>query len=120
MTQSIVESARNPQAERTPKVIEVTPLIDIYENDKELLLVADLPNVSADSLSVEVNHPDLKIEGRTPSDERNPERVYSRTFRLDSTLDVSKVDAKLSDGVLKVHLPKSEPYRVRKIPVKVS
>ena len=91
-----------------------------YTREKELLLIADLPNVSTDSLTVEVNHPDLKIEGRAPSDDKNPERIYSRTFRLDSTLDVSKVEAKLSDGVLKVHLPKSEPYRVRKIQVKGS
>ena len=62
----------------------------------------------------------LGLRLRTPSDDKNPERIYSRTFRLDSTLDVSKVEAKLSDGVLKVHLPKSEPYRVRKIQVKGS
>jgi HSP20 family protein len=120
MTQSIVENARGPQVERAPQVLELTPLIDIYENEKELLLIADLPNVSTDSLTVEVNHPDLKIEGRTPGNDKNPERVYSRTFRLDSTLDVGKVEAKLSDGVLRVHLPKSEPYRVRKIQVKGS
>jgi len=120
MTQSIVESAHNPQVERAPLVLELTPAIDVYENDKELLLIADLPSVSADSLNVEVNHPDLKIEGRAPRDDKNPERVYSRSFRLDSTLDVGKVEAKLSDGVLKVHLPKSEPYRVHKIQVKGS
>jgi len=120
MTQSIVESARSPQVERAPQVLEITPATDVYENDKELLLIADLPAVSADSLTVEMNHPDLKIEGQTPGNDKYPKRVYSRTFRLDSTLDVGKVEARLSDGVLKVHLPKSEPYRVRKIQVKGS
>jgi hypothetical protein len=78
--------------------MELTPAIDIYESEKELLLVADLPSVTPEALTLEVNHPDLKIEGRIPGDGKNPERVYSRTFRLDSTLDVTKIEAKLSDG----------------------
>lgn len=120
MTQNIVETPRNNQVERKPPVLELTPAIDIYESEKELLLVADLPWVTPDALTVEVNHPDLKIEGRVPGNGRHPERLYSRTFRLDSTLDIAKIEAKLSDGVLHVHLPKSEPYRVRKIQVKGS
>ena len=121
MTQSIVDpSNNNTQIEHAARFIQITPATDIYENEKELLLVSDLPNVTTESLTLEVSHPDLKIEGRAPGDDRYPERVYTRTFRLDSTLDLSKVEAKLSDGVLKVHLPKSEPYRVRKIQVKGS
>lgn len=122
MTQSMVESSRNNQnqAQRKPPVLELTPAIDIYESEKELLLVADLPSVSPEALTIEVNHPDLKIEGRVPADGNSPERIYSRMFRLDSTVDVAKIEAKINDGVLKVHLPKSEPYRVRKIQVKGS
>ena len=120
MTQSIVENSRNTQADRKPPVVELVPPIDIFENDKELLLIADLPNVTADALTLEVNHPDLRIQGRTPGDEKHPERLYSRAFRLDSTLDVAKIEAKLTDGVLRVRLPKSEPYQVRKIQVKGS
>lgn len=120
MTQSIVETPHNGQTDRKPAVTELVPPIDIYENEKELLLIADLPNVTADALTLEVNHPDLRIQGRTPADGKQPQRVYSRAFRLDSTLDVTKIEAKLTDGVLKVHLPKSEPYQVRKIQVKGS
>lgn len=120
MTQTIVETSRNNQMERKRPVMELTPAIDIYESEKELLLVADLPSVTPEALTLEVNHPDLKIEGRVPGDGKNPDRLYSRTFRLDSTLDVAKIEAKLNDGILKVHLPKSEPYRVRKIQVKGS
>lgn len=118
MIQTATEPTKNSSMEHAPKAIELSPAIDIYENEKELLLVADLPNVKPDALSVEVNHPDLKVIGRVPSSGRVPERIYTRNFRLDSSVDVSKIEAKLSDGVLKVHLPKSEPYRVRKIEVK--
>lgn len=120
MTQSIVDSSSSPRIERKPAVLELVPPIDIYENEKEVLLVADLPKVTTDTLTLEVNHPDLRIEGRAPGEGKNPERVYSRTFRLDSTLDVAKIEAKLSDGVLTVQLPKRESYRVRKIQVKGS
>ena len=120
MTQSIVETSRKTPVDRKPSVLELVPPIDIYEKHRELLLIADLPNVTADTLSLEVNHPDLRIQARTPGDDKRPERLYSRVFRLDSTLDVAKIEAKLTDGVLKVHLPKSEPYRVRKIQVKGS
>ena len=120
MTQSIVDNSRNTQIDRKPPVMELVPPIDIYENDKEILLIADLPNVTTDALTLEVNHPDLRIQARTPGDDKHPERVYSRAFRLDSSLDIAKIEAKLADGVLKVHLPKSETYQVRKIQVKGS
>ena len=118
MTQSIVETPRKSQIDRPARIAELTPSVDIYENDKELLVLADLPRVSRDSLTVEVNHPDLKIEGRVPATDRQPEYKYTRTFHLDSSVDVGKIEAKISDGVLEVHLPKSEPFRVRKIEVR--
>jgi HSP20 family molecular chaperone IbpA len=117
MTQSIVETSRNSQVERPPQFAEITPAVDIYENDKELLVLADLPRVARDSLTIEVNHPEMKIEGRVPATEKQREYRYIRTFQLDSTVDVSNIEAKISDGVLEVHLPKSEPFRVRKIEV---
>ena len=119
ITQATTEPTRNSAVERA-QVIELTPAIDVYENEKELLLIADLPNVTPDALNIEVNHPDLSIQGRVAATDSSPERLYTRSFRLDSSLDVAKIEAKLSDGVLKVHLPKSEPYRVRKIEVKGS
>jgi len=120
MTQSIVETPRKSQVENTLRVNELTPAVDIYENDKELMVLADLPRVTRDSLTVEVNHPELKIQGRVVAAESQPEYLYTRTFQLGASVDVGKIEAKLSDGVLEVHLPKSEPYRVRKIEVKTA
>ncbi len=118
MSQSTVETSNSSPVERASTIASLTPAVDIYENDKELLLVADLPRVSRESLSVEVNHPELKIEGQALDSAKRPEFVYTRTFRLDSSVDVNKIQAKLNDGVLEVHLPKSEPFQVRKIAVK--
>ena len=118
MTQNIVETQGSSPAERTSTIANLTPPVDIYENEKELLVLADLPGVTRESLSVEVNHPELKIEGQAFDEAKRPEFVYTRTFHLDSSVDVNKIEAKLSDGVLEVHLPKTEPFQVRKIAVK--
>lgn len=120
MTPNKVESPRNSPVERTPQAAQLSPAVDIYENDKELLVFADLPRVTPSSLKLEVNHPEMKIEGRAVASDTQPEYVYTRTFHLGSSVDVSKIEAKLSDGVLQVHLPKSEPYQVRRIEVKTA
>jgi HSP20 family molecular chaperone IbpA len=117
MTQNIVEPPKNGRPELTQRPQESIPPVDIYENELELLILADLPRVTTESLSVEVNHPELKIVGRVPSADQHGEIVYARTFRLDASMDAAKIRARISGGVLEVHLPKSEPYRVRKIEV---
>ena len=118
MTQNANEMSSSPQPAHPHRVHELVPAVDIYENERELLVVADLPKVTPDRLTVEVNHPDLKIEGRAAVAENGVEIVYSRNFQLDSTIDVGKIEAKISEGILEVHLPKSESYRSRKIEVK--
>lgn len=118
MTQQSIEPTHNSTVEHASAAVKLTPAVDIYENDSELLVVADLPRVTRDTLSVQVNHPELKIEGRVLGNNKQPEYHYTRTFHLDSSVDVGKIEAKLADGVLEVHLPKSEPFQVRKIAVK--
>ena len=117
MTQNIAETAKTSAPELAQRAQEIMPPVDIYENDHELLVLADLPRVTTENLTVEVNHPELKIQGRVPSANHKSDIVYTRTFRLDSSMDVAKIEAKITEGVLEVHLPKSEPYRVRKIEV---
>ena len=117
MTQNIVQTPNNSSVERASAATRVTPLVDVYENDKELLVIADLPRVTRETLNLEVNHPELRIEGRAVAQDTQLEYIYARTFHLDSSVDVSKIEAKLTDGVLEVHLPKSEPFQVRKIAI---
>lgn len=96
---------------------ESIPLVDVYENERELLILSDLPGVTPDKLSVGVDHSSLTIQGRTTDTVSNQCALFTRTFQLDASVDVSKIEASIREGVLEVHLPKSEPYRVRKIEV---
>jgi HSP20 family protein len=117
MTQNIVGSPKKSGPELARRVQEIVPPVDIYENEQELLILADLPRVTPENLTVEVNQPELKIQGKVPSANHKNDIVYTRAFRLDASMDVAKIEAKMIEGVLEVHLPKTEPYRVRKIQV---
>ena len=115
------EIARNDQR-ATPEVTragrEVTPPVDIYENDQELLLVADLPGVQADGLEVKLDPPALRIEGRHT--QGGDDVRLTREFRITEAIDPEGISAELGNGVLKVHLKKSQALRPRKVEVRAN
>jgi HSP20 family molecular chaperone IbpA len=101
------------------------PPFDIYENNEELLLIADLPGVMTDHLKIQLDKNELIIEGvRTPT--RNDHVLvdeslvcdYRRTFIVPPGIDEKKIKAETKHGVLRLHLPKSEAVKPRQIQVK--
>ena len=111
-------------------VAEWSPLVDITEDDKEYLIKADLPEVKKEDVKLTVQDDAMSISGeRKYEKEENGkkyhriERAYGsfmRSFTLPEDADGSKVSAEYKDGVLKVHLPKSEKAKPKSIEVKVS
>ena len=110
-------------------VAEWAPLVDIIEHDKEYLIKAELPEVKKDDVKVTVQADVLTITGeRTLEKEEKGskyhrvERAYgrfARSFTLPEDADGNKVAAEFKDGVLKVHLPKSERAQTKSIEVKI-
>ena len=90
--------------------------VDIYEGADELLLLADLPGVEPDGLSVSFEAPELRIEGRRGNGDTAS--VYSRTFRVSEQLDPNGISAELNAGVLKLRLAKAAHTKPRKIEVR--
>jgi HSP20 family protein len=90
--------------------------VDIYEGNDELLLLADLPGVEPDGLTVSFEAPELRIEGRRNTG--NAASVYSRTFRVSEQIDPNGISAELSAGVLKLRLAKAAHTKPRKIEVR--
>src|SRR5712664_1978321 len=94
------------------------PLVDIIEDDKEYLVKAELPEVRREDVKVSVENGVLTIRGerKFEREEKNKkyhrvERGYGsfvRSFTLPDVADGDRVSAEFKDGVLKVHLPKSE------------
>jgi HSP20 family molecular chaperone IbpA len=104
----------------------IAPYVDIYENNNEVLLVADLPGVDKEHLKINIDRDQLTIEGtRTEEEMGNVLRSeyhnadYRRTFMMPSGIDMNKVAADLRQGVLWLHMPKSESARPKQIEVKV-
>lgn len=93
--------------------------IDVYENENELLLLADLPGVPAEGLDVRVENGELTILGRRAGEREKVQ--YKRVFALDDAgFDLDKVAARQQNGVLELRLPKAAQKRARKIEVKAS
>jgi len=90
-----------------------TPAVDAYENDDELLLLADLPGVKKDGVSLRFEDDRLLMEAR----HADGHHVFRRTFSLEERFDAEGIVAKLEEGVLSVHLPKSAHAKPREIPI---
>lgn len=106
----------------------LTPAVDIFENEAGITLVADMPGVSKERLGVRVDGEELLIEGSAEVDVpdnlellhrevRTP--LFRRSFTLSRELDAAKIEATLKDGVLRLHVPKAEAARPRRIDIKV-
>ncbi|WP_035237085.1 Hsp20/alpha crystallin family protein [Desulfobacter vibrioformis] len=113
--------------EKTKKLYEVPPAVDIYENEEEILVYADMPGVVKDDISVDIDNGTLSISGVrklsvngsiTYEEFSNVE--YVRNFSVPQTIDVEKVEAELKNGVLQLHLPKSEAAKPRQIEIKTA
>jgi HSP20 family protein len=104
------------QNNETTRARQLPLPVDIYEGSEELLLLADLPGVEPEGLSVSFEAPELRIEGRRGSGDTAS--VYSRTFRVSEQLDPNGISAELNAGVLKLRLAKAAHTKPRKIEVR--
>jgi HSP20 family protein len=109
---------------------EWAPPVDIAEDDKEYLLKVELPEVEKNDVHVTVENGLLTIAGerRFEKEEKGKkfhrvERGYgrfARSFSLPDGTDREGVKAQFKEGVLTVHLPKSEISRTKNVEIKVS
>jgi HSP20 family protein len=117
----------NTPAEQTKPGIVFTPAVDIFETDKALTLLADMPGVRSDNLTIGINKNILTMTGEVDAPEGKTETdvlreyetgKYFREFTLSNEIDQTRIDAVLKDGVLRLTLPKVEEVTPRKITVK--
>lgn len=111
-------------------VPEWTPLVDIAEDEKEYLIKVELPEVQKDDVKVTVESGTLTIAGERKAEKEEKghkfhriERFYGRferSFTIPDDALGDNVKAEFKDGVLRVHLAKSEKARPKQIEVKVS
>ena len=97
------------------------PRFDIWEGADELRLYGDLPGVSTDDLDVRFENRELTIHGKVkPRHEGDflyreyQVGSFHRAFTIGETIDAEAISAEVCNGVLIVHLPKSEKIRPRR------
>ncbi len=115
------------RAEPTREGPAFVPKVDIVEKPDELLLFADVPGVSAEDIEIDFENGALTIHAKTTprQDERQTEYLvnefavgdFFRTFQIGKGIKPEAIKAEVKDGVLTLHLPKSDALKPRKIAV---
>jgi HSP20 family protein len=117
------------QAEPTTPGPVFTPDVDIFETEKEITLLADMPGVKVDDLTIDLRESVLTLSGDVTPFEGSEENdllveyetgKYYRQFTLSEVIDQKEISAELKDGVLRLMLPKVEKAAPRKIEVKTA
>ncbi|MEO7841632.1 MAG: Hsp20/alpha crystallin family protein, partial [Anaerolineales bacterium] len=95
--------------------------VNIREEDDAYILSALVPGLKADDLNIHVLEDALRIEGEYELDKSEyllqelPHGSFKRTLRLPTVIDADHVEAKITDGVLTLKLPKAESARPKRI-----
>lgn len=103
------------------------PIVDIYENDDQIIVKADLPGVEKKDIHVDVKNDVLTIRGERSSESESKKQNYyrrertlgkfERSLTLPSEVDTEKINASYKDGVLKIEIPKPEGQKPKQITV---
>lgn len=103
----------------------VSPAVDIFENEDEYLVIADLPGATENDIKIDLHRGELSLQasrhieevGDTLSWEFEP-AGFRRAFRVPDIIDAAAIKAEFKAGVLWLHLPKSAEVKPRSIEVR--
>lgn len=106
----------------------ITSKVDVVDREAEILVRAEVPGVEKDDLHVELAGDLLTITGERKQEETKEEGAYyrseiargsfTRTIRLPAEVSLDETQAELKDGVLEIHLPKTQKTERHRIDVK--
>lgn len=110
-----------------PKMGEISPSVDIFEEGGEMVVKAELPGISKENLHVTISENTLTITGEKKQEEKVEKKDYhrlersygsfSRSFRLPDNVNGDKAKASFKDGVLEVRVPKTKETKQKKISI---
>lgn len=120
----------NPSSREMLTLADWAPMVDISENDEEFLIKVELPEVKKEDVTVVANDGVLTLRGERKSEkeEKNKkfhrvERAYgsfARSFTLPDNVDAERIQATYKNGMLYLHLAKTEAARPKSIEIKVA
>ena len=96
---------------------ETTPLVDIIEQGGGVKVLMDVPGVVKESVALDVKDHMLTATADSILTREGRGLRFKRRFQISDEIDVSGITAKIDEGVLEIHLPKSESAKVHRIKV---
>jgi HSP20 family protein len=103
------------------------PVVDIYDNDENIVIKAELPGIDKKDIAIDVKDSVLILKGeRSHDSEVKEENFYrrerafgkfERAFTLPTDVDSGKIKADFKDGVLKIDIPKPEKQKPKQITI---
>ena len=120
------EVIKKEEMERTRERQCFIPKTDIFETDKEIVVIADVPGVDQQSIDITLEKSMLTLnafvdlslpEGYQLEYTEYEPGDFQRNFRISDEIDHDKIEARVTNGELHLRLPKSEKSQVKKIPV---
>lgn len=112
--------------EATRPGVLLTPPVDIFEDADALTVLADMPGVTPEHLTIDLHEGVLTITGHAAASEgpneapvlhEFPAGTFQRSFTLSETIDQARIQATLKHGVLRLRLPKVERAKPRQIAI---
>jgi HSP20 family molecular chaperone IbpA len=125
-SRSIETAEDTPQLESHWPGMTFTPGVDIYENEKELLLLCDIPGTQSESIQLRFDKGALQLHGHVQQRQSTQGYLlneygvgdYYHSFAISKDIDADNIQAEYRLGVLTVHLPKKEANKPRQITIK--
>lgn len=122
--------ASNGDQKEVMSVAKWSPLVDITEDDKEYVLKTEIPEMKKEDIKINVKDDVLTISGERKYEKEEKDKKFHRveracgsfvrSFILPEDADGAKITAEYKDGMLNIHLPKSEQAKKKTIDVKIT
>ena len=103
------------------------PAVDIFENENELVLTAEIPGIDEKDIEIKIEDNTLTLKGERKFEKETKEENYHRiersygsfyrAFTLPNYVDPEKVQAQHENGVLKISMPKREEVKPRTVKI---
>ena len=122
---AIANRTERKESQRAEQQVWFAPEVNIFETPDGYVLEGEMPGVNKEGLEITLEDNTLTIVGHRNEASFDGSPVYResraggfrRVFELDPAIDTSKISAKMEQGILKLHLPKAEKVKPRKIQV---
>jgi len=105
----------------------IAPVVDIFETEEDFILVANMPGVNKENVKIKIEDGSLLIMGKVNYENLINENYilnesqignFYRKFQISESIDDARIEAKLENGQLIVHLPKHERAKPKNIEIK--